>query len=381
MDFSLNDDQMALRDAVQRFCEREYAAPQRGDPESAVLQARRHTDQAILGLLGLPFDSALGGGEQGPVEVMLAAQELGRALAGAGFLANAVLAGPLLAALGTPEQAQRWIVPAVRGDLRLALGHTAGPVRTTARRLGDGWRLDGHKTLVLGGDAADLLLVSAHCEGDAPGALTLFALDATTPGLQRQPLRLLDGRGGAHLRLGGAVAGPERLLGSPGGAGPALELALDRARAALCAESAGALDALLALTCQHLKTRQQFGAPLARLQALQHRVADMAIALEQLKSMACVAALALDVDGDPDATATTERTRRVSAAAHLAARLGRQAALSAIQMHGAMGMTDECRAGHYAKRLIANSLLFGEADFHLQRFAAHRPVEREGDPR
>jgi pimeloyl-CoA dehydrogenase len=123
------------------------------------------------------------------------------------------------------------------------------------------------------------------------------------------------------------------------------------------------MAALLDLTCEHLRTRRQFGAPLSRFQALQHQVADMAIALEQVKSMACAAAMALEsADG-------TQRERLVSASKALVSQLGRRCALAAIQLHGAMGMTDECRAGHYAKRLIANGLLFGDASNHLQRFA------------
>jgi len=382
MDFAFTDDHLALRNAVQRFCDGEYPAHERGNRESPPLAARRHLGLAELGLLGLPLDPEFGGSGQGPTELMLAAQELGRALAGGGFLANAVIAAPLLAEAGTPAQCQRWLPALAQGQLQLALAcqeagarHALGAVSTRAQRRGDGWQLQGRKTLVLGGDVADLLLVAARTAGvdGASDGLSLFALDAGTPGLARQAFALLDGRGAAHLSLADVTVGDDRLIGPLGGAQPLLQRAVARANAALCAESAGALESLLALCCEQLRTRRQFGAALAKFQALQHPVADMAIALEQLKSMACVAAMALD-GGD-----AAERERLVSAAKVLSAQLGRRSALAAIQLHGAMGMTDECRVGHYAKRLIVNSMLFGDAAHHLGCFAAHRTTQAQGD--
>lgn len=382
MDFSLTDDHLALRDAVQRFCDGEYPAPQRGDAETPARAAQRHAGLAQLGLLGLPFAAEYGGSEQGAVEGMLVAQELGRALAGNSWLPSVALAGQLLAEAGSAAQCARWLPALAEGRLHLALAveepdarYDTADVQTTARTQADGWVLDGHKSGVLGGDTAGLLLVLARTSGarrDRDG-LTLFALEADAPGLQRRPYTTLDARGAAHLSLQAVACGAAAVIGPVGGALPHVERALDRANAALCAEAAGALEALLALTTEHLRTRRQFGVPLSKFQALQHPVADMAIALEQVKSMACVAALALD---DADATA---RAHRVSAAKTLAAQLGRRAALAAIQLHGAMGMTDECRAGHYAKRLIAIGQMFGDAGFHLRRVASRPAPKTHGD--
>lgn len=371
MDFSLNDDHLALRDAVRRFCDAEYPAHERGNAESPELGARRHAGLAELGLLGLGIDPEFGGSGLGAVEAMLVAQELGRAFVPASWLANAVIAGPLLAQLGSPSQCQAWLPGIAAGTLQVALAcHEAearydlADVQTTARRDGSRWRLDGAKTLALGADTAGVLLVVARTGGQrrSRDGLTLFAVDAGTPGLTVQPVALLDNRRAAHLRLDAVHVGADRVLGPIDGPLPALEQAMDCAEAALCAESAGALDVLLAMTAEHLRTRRQFGAPLAKFQALQHRLADMQIALEQLRSMACIAALATESDD------AAERRRLVSAAKVLVAQLGRRCAFDAIQLHGAMGMTDECRAGHGAKRLIANAQLFGDAALHLQRF-------------
>jgi alkylation response protein AidB-like acyl-CoA dehydrogenase len=382
MDFSLSDDHLALRDAVQRFCDGEYPAHERGNAETPERAAQRHAGMAELGLLGLPFAAGLGGSDQGTVEGMLVAQELGRSLAGNSWLPNVTLAGPLLAEAGSATQQARWLPALAAGRLHMALAveepdarYDAADVQTTARARADGWVLDGHKSGVLGGDTADLLLVLARTNGarrDRDG-LTLFALDADAPGLHRRPYTTLDARGAAHLRLQGVAGGAAEVVGPVGGALPHVERALDRANAALCAEAAGALEALLALTTEHLRTRRQFGAPLSTFQALQHQVADLAIALEQVKSMACVASLSMD-----DADATT-RAYGVSAAKALTARLGRAGALAAIQLHGAMGMTDECRAGHYAKRLIAIGQMFGDAGFHLRRVAARHVQMPHGD--
>jgi len=377
MDFSLTDDHLALRDAVRRFCDGEYPAQHRGAPETQDLAARRWSGMAELGLLGLSFDTAFGGSGQGPVEAMLVAQELGRALGGGAWFANIALAGPLLSEAGTPEQCAQWLPRIAAGELKIALAageaearYDLADVQTTATRDADGYLLDGRKTLVLDGDSAQLLLVVARTAGgraDRDG-LTLFAVDAASPGVRVHGFDTLDGRRAAHVDLKGVRMGPDRVIGPAGGAWPLLDAAMDCASAALCAEAAGALEALIELTLEHLRTRKQFGAPLAKFQALQHRVADLGLMLEQAKSMACAAAMAVE-DAAP-----AQRRRLVSAAKAWIGPMGRQAGLTAIQLHGAMGMTDECHAGRYAKRLLVIGQLCGDARHHLRRFAEQPPA-------
>jgi alkylation response protein AidB-like acyl-CoA dehydrogenase len=224
---------------------------------------------------------------------------------------------------------------------------------------GGPWRLQGRKSGVCGGDSAALLIVIAA----APQGPTLFAVESGAAGLQRRPYRMLDGRGAAHLQLTDALAEP---VGTPGGAAAPLMRAWEYANAMLVADSVGAAEALLELTAEHLRTRTQFGKPLAAQQALQHRLADQLIALEQLQSMACVAAMSLQAPHGP------VRTRSVSAARTLASQWGRRLALEAIQLHGAMGMTEECAVARYAKRLLANGALLGDAGGAARRFAESR---------
>jgi pimeloyl-CoA dehydrogenase len=375
MDFSFNDDHLALREAVQRFCAGEYPAEQRGNLQTPAQAQHIRTAMAELGLLGLPFSADVGGSEQGAVEVMLVAQELGHALGDGAFVASTVMAGQVLTRLGSAAQQQQWLPGLASGQQQMALAvyeagarydwqHTA----TRAVPSGAGWVLDGRKTGVLQGDSADVLLVVARTAGGVAdrAGLSVFAVDRSTPGVTVQGFDTLDNRRAAHVTFNAVALGADRLLGQSGEAAEAVEAALDAATAALCAEAVGAVDALLAHTAEHLRTRKQFGALLAKFQVLQHRVADMAIALEQLKSMACAAAMAVQA-GEP-----VQRRRLVSAAKVLASQKGREIGLAAIQLHGAMGMTDECRVGHYAKRLMVMGQTLGDAAWHLQRLTAAR---------
>jgi len=373
MDFSLNDDHLALRDAVQRFCEGEYPTHQCGNPESAALAAQRWSGMAELGLLGLPFDPELGGSGLNAVELMLVAQELGRCLGGGAWLSTVVLAGQLLERAGTLAQRSLWLRQVAVGELQLALAlgeadarYDLAHVRTEARCSDGGYILNGRKTLVLHGDSADLLLIVARTSGSVQdrAGLTLFAIDATTEGMQVTGFDTLDGRRAAHITLCDVRIDADRMVGAVGAAYELIDEASDRAIAALCAEATGAIDALLVQTAEHLRTRKQFGVPLAKFQVLQHRLAEMLIGLEQAKSMSCVAAMAVDA-GD-----LLQRRRLVSAAKVLIGQVGRSVGMWAIQLHGAMGMTDECRIGHYAKRLLVINQLFGDASHHLQLLTA-----------
>ena len=370
MDFSLDDDHVALQDAVRRYCDREYPAHERGNAEPPALAAQRWAGMAELGLLGLPFDAELGGSGQGAVELMLVATELGRSLGGGAWLSSVVMAGQLLAEAGTPAQCSAWLPKIAAGEKTLALAHAEpgsrhalSRVSATGCRTDRGWTISGRKSLVLDGDRADAFLVAVRTAGndaDANG-VTLLLVDAAAPGLTIERFATLDARNAANLHFEDVTVPADALVGAVGAALPLLDKAIDRANAMLCAEAAGAIEALIDLTAEHLKTRKQFGAPLAKLQVLQHRLADMLIAAEQVKSMACAAAMA--VDGADEA----QRHRLVSAAKVVCGQAGKQVGQAAIQLHGAMGMTDESRVGHYVKRLLVIQQLFGDASHHLQR--------------
>ena len=236
---------------------------------------------------------------------------------------------------------------------------------TQARRDGAGWRLDGEKTLVLHGDCADRLIVSARIAGarrDRDG-IGLFLVDGHAAGVSRRSYPTQDGMRAAEISLA-AVAVPAADVVGEAGAGLALiERVADEAMAALAAEAVGAMTALSDLTVDYLKTRRQFGVVIGSFQVLQHRAADMLIALEQARSMTLYATM---MAGDENAV---ERRKSVAAAKIQIGRSARVVGQQAIQLHGGIGMTMEYKAGHYLKRLTMIDLMFGDADHHLRGLA------------
>lgn len=375
MDFSLTEDHVALQDAVRRFCDGEYPAHQRGNAEDAVLASQRRKGLAELGVTGLTIDGEHGGSGYGAVETMLVAQELGRALGGAGWLASGLPAAALIGSAGSAAQKDTWLAAAAAGEkvLAFAVGeadtrYDIARIAVSAGETGDGWKIGGTKTIVFDAAVADAFVVAVRTSGqrgDEQG-LSLFLVDAKTPSLSLRNFETIDARGAAHVTFDDVAVSKDDLIGEAGEAYALIEAALDRANAAMVAESVGALEALLDHTAEHLKTRTQFGAPLARFQGLQHRIADMLIGLEQSKSMACAAAMAVDENDAP------RRRRFVSAAKAYVGDACRTAGEWGIQLHGGMGMTEECRAGHYAKRMFAINMTYGDASWHLQRFTAQR---------
>jgi alkylation response protein AidB-like acyl-CoA dehydrogenase len=369
MDFALNDDQRMLQDAVMRLVERDYRFEQRrahaAEPDGF---SRTLWGQAAgIGLLGLAYAEADGGLGGSASDVMLVMQALGRALALDPFLPTMVLGAAAMRG-ATAAQRARWVPPIVAGDRVLAWAHDEAPQRgrlfdvcTQARADGTGWRLDGLKPAVLHGDSADALLVSARVEGAADDArgLALFLVDARHPGITRDAWRTHDGRRAADIQFDAVHVSEEALIGNAGAAAPLIEATLHAGIAALAAEAVGAMELALELTVEHLKTREQFGAPLARQQSLQHRAAEMLMALEQSRSMAMYAALMLD---EPDAGERALALSAVKVQIDTAARfVGQQA----VQLHGGIGVTEECAVGHVLKRLTLMASEFGGIEHHL----------------
>ncbi|WP_439547687.1 acyl-CoA dehydrogenase family protein [Falsiroseomonas sp.] len=372
MDFDLTDEQRMLSESVNRLVtdaygdfehRKGYRAAPRGFAD-ANWQAL-----AEMGLLGLPFDEADGGFGGGPVETMIVMEAFGRGLVLEPFLATVVLAGGLLRRAGNEAQRAAILPSVVEGSMVLAFAHQERQARhdlhdvaTTARRDGAEWVLDGAKGVVLAGDSADRIIVSARTAGarrDREG-ISLFLLDPATPGVTRRGYATQDGLRAAELVLEGARVPADAMLGHEGQALPLIELVVDEANAALCAEALGAMDVLRDLTVDYLKQRQQFGQAIGNFQALQHRAADMLVATEQARSMAMYAAMMVQ-SGDAAARRTA-----LSAAKALVAKLADQLGKDAIQLHGGIAMTEEYKAGHYFRRLTMLGTIFGDVDHHLR---------------
>ena len=376
MDFDLNDEQRQLKDSLERLLAANY-----GDLNkrlSYMKQPKGYSDAlwkqyADLGLLAVPFAEEHGGLGQGLTETMIIAEAFGRALAIEPYFATVILAGGVLRHSGNSAQLTALVPAIVEGKLTLALAHQERQARydiadtaTTARADGKGgFTLEGEKNVVLAGDSADKLIVTARVSGgrtDRSG-VGLFLIVGKASGVTRRGYPTQDGMRAADVTLSAVRVGPEAVLAAPEKGLPVLERVVDEAIAALAAEAVGGMAALHELTVEYLKTRKQFGVPIGSFQVLQHRAVDMLTALEQARSMAYFATM-MAAEPEP-----RERRKAMSAAKVQIGRSARLVGQEAIQLHGGIGMTMEYKAGHYFKRLTMIDMAFGDADHHLRELA------------
>ena len=374
MDFDLTEEQRLLKESLDRLIGDRYAFEQRKVYAQAPEGWSRElwAQYAELGLLGLPFAEQYGGSGGGPVETMITMEAFGRALALEPFLATVVLGGGFLRHGGSAEQCADLMPKIADGSLTFAFAQTErrsrydlADISTTARPDGSAWVVDGEKGVVLHGDTAGKLIVTARTGGgrrDRDG-VGVFIVDAEAAGVSRRGYPTQDGLRGAEITLAGVRVGPEGVLGEPGAALPLVERVVDEAIAALCAEAVGAMAAMHELTVDYLKTRRQFGREIGSFQILQHRAVDMLIALEQARSMAMFATM---MASEEDAA---ERRNALSAAKVQIGRSGRLIGQQAVQLHGGIGMTMEYKVGHYFKRTTMIDTIFGDADHHLRQLA------------
>ena len=326
---------------------------------------------AELGLIGALLPAEVGGfGGTGP-DIAVVMEELGRALTVEPFLATAVLGAGLIAEAGSEAQ-KALLEPVIAGTHLLAFAHgepeghyDLSEVRTRAEKSGDGWTLSGRKAVALNGDSADTLIVSARVAGgdtDEDG-LALFLVDPGAQGVSRRGYATVEGGRAAEIELDGVRLNADALLGSAGKAYPVIETVTGRGILALCAEALGVMEVCRDMTLEYLRTRKQFGVPLGKFQALQHRMVDICLEIEQARSATMLAAGRLDAP-------RAERERCLSAAKNLVGRVGRLVAEESIQLHGGIAMTWEYALPHFAKRLIMIDHQLGDADHHLERFIA-----------
>lgn len=375
MDFELNEEQRLMAESVGRFLADQYDFESR----RKVIQSERGASEAVwrqlaeMGVMSLPVSEAAGGFGGRAVDLMSTMQAVGGALVVEPVLAGA-LAARLVDRAGSAAQKSELLSGVVDGSRLLAFAHDEDGARwrlsqvtATARRSADGWVLDGVKRGVLGAPLADLLVVSARtagAAGDAAG-ISLFLVAPGAKGVAMSAYRTLDNQRAADVRLTGVTVRADALLGADGGALPVIEEAVDWATALLCAEAVGAMQSANDATLEYLKTRKQFGAPIGSFQALQHRMVEMFVTVEQARSMSYLACSKVDAGVD-----ATERARTVSAAKIKIADACRQISQESVQLHGGMGMTEELKVSHTFRRLTLIAQQFGDADHHLARFAA-----------
>lgn len=370
MDFSFTAEQELLRDTVTEFLAARY------ELESSRVAARvgagwqpelwRGLAQEV-GILGAALPEAVGGIGGGPVETMVIAEALGAALVLEPYVDTVVVGGGLLQR-ATGKRAEDLLSGIAEGavitgfaGLEAHSGYDYAKVATTADRDGDGWVLNGAKTVVTSAPLATHLLVTATVDGEI--ALFVVDFDPTAPpaGLTAQPFRTIDERQAADLSFDNLRLPADALLLEA--ASEAIAATIDEAIAAVCAETTGAMRRVLAETIEYTKQRQQFGVPIASFQALQHRMVNMHLELEQ--AVAATYLVTLKLAAEP-----AERAKAASAAKATIGRAARLIGQEAVQLHGAMGMTEELAIGHFFKRLTAVQYEFGTTDFHIARYAA-----------
>jgi alkylation response protein AidB-like acyl-CoA dehydrogenase len=374
MEFSASETQTMLRETAERLVRDRYGFEERkkiiasDDGYSPALWR----EFASLGLLGVEVPEDFDGSGGGFDDIAVVLEALGQGLVVEPYLSTVVLGAGLIAAAGTTAQKQDVLPRVASGELLLALAHgephsryALNYVETTARRDGTHFIVDGKKAVVLGGDSAGLLIVSARTSGKLgdPSGISLFLVERQSAGVSVRAHPNVDDRRAAEIGLEGVRVSEAALLGPLDGALPLIEAAFDRGAAALCCEAVGAMGALNALTLDYLKTRNQFGRPIGKFQVLQHRMADMVMAEQQARSMLY---LAIENAGEPDAAA---RRQAISAAKVQINKSAQVVGRGAVQLHGGIAMTMEYIAGHYFRRLTAVEKMMGDTDYHLTRFS------------
>ena len=372
MDFDLSEEQRLLKESVDGLLTDSYDFDQRKKymAEKGGWSKTLWGKLAEQGLLGLPFSEEDGGIGVGGVETMIVMEALGKALVLEPYLATVILGGGFLRHGGSAEQKAAYIPGIIDGSKTFAFAqleknsrYDLGDVSTTAKKKGDGWVIDGEKFVVLNGEAADVLVVTARTKGgqrDSSG-IGVFLVPGNAKGIARKGYPTQDGLHAADITLTGVEVGSDAVIGDPENGLPLIERVVDEARCALCAEAVGAMDESLKATVEYLKTRKQFGVAIGSFQTLQHRAADMFVAVEQARSMSMFATMASDFDN------AKERATAVAAAKVQIGKSAKFVGQQSIQLHGGIGMTQEAKIGHYFKRLTMIENTFGDTDYHLRR--------------
>ena len=372
MDFTLNDDRRMLADMAGRFVREKYTIEKRHEFAGLDEGFSREiwAEFAELGLIGAMFGEDVGGFGGSGFDLAVVFEELGKGLVVEPMLANLV-AGRLIELAGEPEQ-KMLLEKVIAGETLLAFAHSEpeshydmAHVATWADKTDKGWKLTGHKSAVLNGDSADLLIISARVSGDVADeeGIALFLVNPKADGVAIRSCPTVDGGRIGDISLDGVEVSDKVMLGD-GKAGFAhIEAATAAGIIAVSAEALGAMQVATEMTLEYLKTRKQFGIVIGRFQVLQHRYAEMLIEIEQVRSALINAAGQLNAGREL-------REWNVSALKNLVGRVGHLVAEECIQMHGGIGMTWEYALPHFAKRLTMIDHQFGDEDYHIERVIA-----------
>lgn len=372
MDFDLSEEQRLLKESLDGLLTDAYDFDQRKKymKEKGGWSRAIWSKLAEQGLLGLPFAEDEGGFGGGGVETMIVMEALGKALVLEPYLATVVIGGGFLRHGGSAEQKAALVPGIIDGSRTLAFAqleknsrYDLFDVTTTAKKKGAGWVIDGEKFVVLNGENADTLIVTARSKGERRDktGVGVFIVPANAKGITKKSYPTQDGLHAADITFTGVEVGADAAIGDPADSLPLIERVVDDARIALCAEAVGLMDESLKSTVEYIKTRKQFGVAIGTFQSLQHRASDMFVALEQARSMSLFATMAMDFED------AKERAKAVAAAKVQIGKSGKYVGQQSIQLHGGIGMTQEAKIGHYFKRLTMIENTFGDTDYQLRR--------------
>jgi alkylation response protein AidB-like acyl-CoA dehydrogenase len=372
MDFNFTEEQSMLRDTVASYLQDTYDF----DARRAIIKSEAgwkpenwKAFAEALGILGAPFSEELGGLGGGPTENMIVMEEFGKALVVEPYLGTVVIGGGFMKHSGYAGAADM-IEKIIGGTATIAFAYaepqgryTWQDLKTTARKEGAGYLINGHKAVVVGAPWASHLIVTARTGGGQrdTGGVSVFLVAKDAKGVTTRDYPTVDGARASEVYFENVSVGADALIGAEGGAMPLIDQVMDEATAAVCAEAVGVLRKLHEGTLDYTKQRKQFGQPIAQFQVLQHRMVDMFIQVEQSVSMTYMATIKLE-------EAAAERAKAISAAKVQIGRACKFVGQNAIQLHGGMGMTDEMAIGHYFKRATVIEGLFGSVDHHLRRY-------------
>jgi alkylation response protein AidB-like acyl-CoA dehydrogenase len=372
MDFSISEEQSMLANSVSKFMENDYDFERRQKIAASDNGYSLELWQtfAELGWTAVPFAEDDGGLGGGPVELMLMMEQFGRGLLVEPYLANVILAGGVLRRSADAGQKSQWLAPLIEGKLQAALAFAEpqgrfniADIKTTAKVNGKGFVLNGTKICVLNGGNAEIIIIPARTSGEqaAEDGITLFAIPADTAGIERRSYQTVDAQQAADITLSDVKVEASAVLGEIGKGYNTLQDVVDEATLAVCAEAVGIMRTMHEKTVEYSKNRVQFGVPIGSFQALQHRMVESLMACEQSQSLLMWSVMINTAGSD-------EKQQAISAMKYQIGTAGINVAREAVQIHGGMGVTWELDISHYFKRMTAIDLLFGNADYHLDRY-------------
>jgi len=375
MGLLLNEDETMLRESAEGFFADKAPVTElrklRDDRDETGFSKELWKEMADMGFAGVLIPEEHGGVDMGYMAAGLVAEQMGRNLTASPFLSTAILAATALRKSGSPEQQAEWLPKIAGGDAIIALAldeggkHNPKATSVTAKPSGNGFKISGHKAMVVDGHVADALIVAARTSGEAgdAGGISLFLVDPKSKGIETERTIMIDSRNAARIDFDDVEVSGDALIGSVDDGMATLGTVLNAGRAALAAELLGAGGKAFETTVDYIKERKQFGKIIGEFQSLQHRASHLYSEMELCKSAVLGALTALDNEDKNADLYCAMAKAKLGSVAKLASQEG-------VQMHGGVGMTDEYDIGLFMKRIRVLQELFGDSHYHMDQIAS-----------